>query len=93
MNEICALTDELRRWSDEMLLRGWSQLGPDDLERLIRDRDTAALLQMDFLSRLLQNLADQGRQLLLGGGGEEELQRCFFRLCQYVMLAEEGIDQ
>ncbi|WP_338554501.1 hypothetical protein [Paenibacillus sp. KS-LC4] len=77
----------LRSWFEELLLRGTAQLALKDIEWLEREAEEAVRLQMEFLSALLQQVAAEGRKIVLGGGEEQHFLFHSSRLYQYVQLA------
>lgn len=86
MREYSSLLEPLEAWTGELLLRGVSQIGLKDVERLEELRSGAKRRDMTFLQELLESLIDNGRKTALGEGDEALLLLQYCRLAQYVQV-------
>lgn len=89
MEEDNGLIQQLRGWSEELLLRGLSQFTIRDTQLLEHMALDAQRLQMHFLHELIGGVVEAGRRSALGEGHEEQLLDQYCRLAQYVQLSEQ----
>ncbi|MCM3781831.1 hypothetical protein M3231_02485 [Neobacillus mesonae] len=89
MNELSQLMGRLQDWSEGILLRGFNQLTPADLESLKVLSEDAARLDMDFLCSLLDQTITEGRVTLEQNQFPQSFMFHYSRLCEYIAMAQE----
>jgi hypothetical protein len=80
------LMQQIRSWSEELLLRGAMQLTLTELEHVEEMAGEAVNLQMLFLTELLHPVIAEGRKVLLGSGDDHAFLLYCARLVQYVQI-------
>ena len=87
LEEDNGLIQQLRDWSEELLLRGLSQFTIRDTQLLEQLATDVQRLQMHFLHELIHGVLEAGRRVALGEGHEEQLLDQYCRLAQYVQIS------